>query len=107
MRNPGVPDGGSQAPEGGGPTPTDEDSGRPKDAGLDTALPGDASDLEPTGAPGPSPAEPTPPGAPYLGFQAWYEAAGIACRTVAVDELRKAAGGIGCLTGVLERAQPA
>jgi hypothetical protein len=28
----------------------------------------------------------------------------VACRTVAVDELRKAAGGIGCLTGVLARA---
>jgi N-dimethylarginine dimethylaminohydrolase len=35
-----------------------------------------------------------------------YEEAGIACRTVAVDELRKAAGGIGCLTGVLERELP-
>jgi N-dimethylarginine dimethylaminohydrolase len=36
--------------------------------------------------------------------RSFYEAAGIACRTVAVDELIKAAGGIGCLTGVLERA---
>ena len=36
-------------------------------------------------------------------IQAWYEEAGIECRTVPVDELRKAAGGIGCLTGILER----
>jgi len=35
--------------------------------------------------------------------QASYEAAGIACYTVEADELTKAAGGIGCLTGVLER----
>jgi arginine deiminase len=35
--------------------------------------------------------------------QAFYEDAGIACRTVQVDELVKAVGGIGCLTGVLER----
>jgi arginine deiminase len=35
--------------------------------------------------------------------QALYEAAGITCQTVAVDELRKAAGGIGCLTGILQR----
>jgi arginine deiminase len=35
--------------------------------------------------------------------QAFYEDAGITCRTVEVDELIKAAGGIGCLTGVLER----
>jgi hypothetical protein len=26
------------------------------------------------------------------------------CRTTPVAELRKAAGGIGCLTGILERA---
>jgi N-dimethylarginine dimethylaminohydrolase len=39
----------------------------------------------------------------YPAFEAFYEKAGIACRTVAVDELRKAAGGIGCLTGILER----
>ena len=32
-----------------------------------------------------------------------FEDAGIACQTVAVDELAKAAGGIGCLTGILER----
>ncbi len=35
--------------------------------------------------------------------QAFYEAAGITCQTVEVDELVKAAGGIGCLTGILER----
>jgi N-dimethylarginine dimethylaminohydrolase len=36
--------------------------------------------------------------------QSFYEAAGIDSLTVAVDELIKAAGGIGCMTGVLERA---
>lgn len=35
--------------------------------------------------------------------QAFYENAGITCRTVQVDEIFKAAGGIGCLTGILER----
>ncbi len=35
--------------------------------------------------------------------QRFFEEAGIACHTVAVDELIKAAGGIGCLTGILER----
>ncbi len=35
--------------------------------------------------------------------QAYFEAAGIRCDTVEADELLKAAGGIGCLTGVLER----
>ncbi len=35
--------------------------------------------------------------------QAFYEDAGITCRTVEVKELLKAAGGIGCLTGILER----
>jgi arginine deiminase len=35
--------------------------------------------------------------------QASYEAAGIICHTIEADELVKAAGGIGCLTGVLER----
>jgi len=35
--------------------------------------------------------------------QAFYEKAGIACHTVEVGELLKAAGGIGCLTGVLHR----
>lgn len=35
--------------------------------------------------------------------QAFYREAGITCRTVQVDELLKAAGGIGCLTGILQR----
>jgi N-dimethylarginine dimethylaminohydrolase len=35
--------------------------------------------------------------------QATFEKAGIACHTVEVDELVKAGGGIGCLTGILER----
>ena len=35
--------------------------------------------------------------------QAFYESLGIQCHTVAVDELRKAAGAIGCLTGIIER----
>jgi N-dimethylarginine dimethylaminohydrolase len=35
--------------------------------------------------------------------QALYEAAGITCQTIEVDELLKAAGGIGCLTGILKR----
>jgi len=34
---------------------------------------------------------------------AFYERAGITCHQVQVDELLKAAGGIGCLTGILER----
>jgi N-dimethylarginine dimethylaminohydrolase len=33
----------------------------------------------------------------------FYEAAGISCHSVQVDELLKAAGGIGCLTGILHR----
>lgn len=33
----------------------------------------------------------------------FYEAEGITCREVEIDELAKAAGGIGCLTGVLWR----
>lgn len=33
----------------------------------------------------------------------FYESLGIECVTVAVDELTRAAGGIGCLTGVFER----
>ena len=37
--------------------------------------------------------------------QRFYEAAGIECVTVPVDELAKAAGGIGCLTGILRRAR--
>lgn len=35
--------------------------------------------------------------------QAFYEDAGVTCLTVEVDELLKAAGGIGCLSGILER----
>ena len=35
--------------------------------------------------------------------QAFYEGLGIRCRTVEVEEIGKAAGSIGCLTGVLER----
>jgi N-dimethylarginine dimethylaminohydrolase len=35
--------------------------------------------------------------------QEFYEFLGISCCTVAVDELTKAAGAIGCLTGVIER----
>jgi arginine deiminase len=35
--------------------------------------------------------------------QAFYEDTGIACQTVEVDEILKAAGGIGCATGILER----
>ncbi len=36
----------------------------------------------------------------------FYEAAGITCHEVKVDELAKAAGGIGCLTGILWRDLP-
>ena len=35
--------------------------------------------------------------------QGFYEEAGITCHTVEIDELLKAAGGMGCLTGILER----
>lgn len=35
--------------------------------------------------------------------QAFYESLGITCYTVAIDELAKAAGAMGCLTGILER----
>lgn len=35
--------------------------------------------------------------------QAFYEDAGITCQVVEVDEIHKAAGGIGCATGILER----
>jgi len=35
--------------------------------------------------------------------QRFYEALGVECITVVVDELAKAAGGVGCLTGVLAR----
>jgi N-dimethylarginine dimethylaminohydrolase len=35
--------------------------------------------------------------------QTYYESLGIKCHTVAVSELGKAAGAIGCLTGIVER----
>jgi arginine deiminase len=35
--------------------------------------------------------------------QAFYEDLGITCVTVDIDELVKAAGGVGCLTGILQR----
>jgi N-dimethylarginine dimethylaminohydrolase len=38
--------------------------------------------------------------------RAFFESLGVRCRTVVVDELIRAAGGIGCLTGVLRRARP-
>jgi N-dimethylarginine dimethylaminohydrolase len=40
----------------------------------------------------------------YPVFERFFEKAGLACRTTPVAELRLAAGGIGCLTGILERA---
>jgi arginine deiminase len=39
--------------------------------------------------------------------QRFFENAGVACVTVAVDELAKAAGAIGCSTGILRRDAPA
>jgi arginine deiminase len=36
--------------------------------------------------------------------QAAYAAEGMTCRTVPMDQITRAAGGIGCLTGVLRRA---
>ncbi len=38
--------------------------------------------------------------------QRFYEEAGVECVTVEVGELHKAAGAIGCLTGILEREPP-
>jgi N-dimethylarginine dimethylaminohydrolase len=35
--------------------------------------------------------------------QAWLERHGITCITTPVDELAKAAGAIGCLTGIIAR----
>jgi arginine deiminase len=35
--------------------------------------------------------------------QAFLQSQGITCQTIAVNELQKAAGGIGCLTGIIER----
>ncbi len=43
-----------------------------------------------------------PTGTPIT--QRFYESHGVRCVTVQVDELLKAAGGIGCLTGIVERA---
>jgi N-dimethylarginine dimethylaminohydrolase len=43
----------------------------------------------------------------YPVLERFFEKAGLACRTTPVGELRKAAGGIGCLTGILERARGA
>jgi arginine deiminase len=42
-----------------------------------------------------------PSGNPIV--QAFYEDLGITCVTVDIDELVKAAGGVGCLTGILHR----
>jgi N-dimethylarginine dimethylaminohydrolase len=36
--------------------------------------------------------------------EAWYAQHDIACVTTPVDELAKAAGAIGCLTGIIHRA---
>jgi arginine deiminase len=36
--------------------------------------------------------------------QGFLTAQGVECRTVAMRELLRAAGGIGCLTGILRRA---
>jgi N-dimethylarginine dimethylaminohydrolase len=35
--------------------------------------------------------------------QSFYEQAGIRCHVVEINEIMKAAGGIGCLTGIIER----
>ncbi len=37
--------------------------------------------------------------------RAFYEAAGMTCQEVAIDHLRRAAGGMGCLSGILRRAR--
>ena len=36
-------------------------------------------------------------------FQSWFEQAGIECLTTPTDELSRAAGNVGCLTGILSR----
>ena len=36
-------------------------------------------------------------------FENWLERLGVECITTATDELSKAAGNVGCLTGVLQR----
>jgi arginine deiminase len=38
--------------------------------------------------------------------RAMYEALGITCLEVEIDALRQAAGGMGCLTGILKRGEP-
>jgi arginine deiminase len=40
----------------------------------------------------------------YPVFERFFEKVGLLCRTTPVAELRLAAGGIGCLTGIVERA---
>ncbi len=42
-----------------------------------------------------------PAGSPVT--RSFYESLGIECTTVEIDELTKAAGGIGCMTGILRR----
>jgi arginine deiminase len=42
----------------------------------------------------------------YPDCRRFYEAVGITCHEVQIDELAKAAGGIGCLTGILWRELP-
>ncbi len=37
--------------------------------------------------------------------QSYYESLGVKCHTVEIAELTKAAGGIGCLSGIVERAK--
>ena len=36
-------------------------------------------------------------------LQSWFEQAGIECLTTPTDELSRAAGNVGCLTGILSR----
>ncbi|UCD95880.1 MAG: amidinotransferase, partial [Candidatus Bathyarchaeota archaeon] len=43
-----------------------------------------------------------PNGNPHT--QSFYEQLGVKCTLVEVNELHKAAGGIGCLTGIIKRA---
>jgi N-dimethylarginine dimethylaminohydrolase len=37
--------------------------------------------------------------------QSYFEEMGVECLTTPTDELTKAAGNVGCLTGILQRAQ--
>ena len=39
----------------------------------------------------------------YPEFETWLEGLGVACVTTPTDELSKAAGNVGCLTGILQR----